>query len=81
MWQFVLQREISGSWCLFAPITVGKEILLLSFGDSDWDAVAARWTRPDLNDYENAERTLLIMSGKSVIASLTQHSEGEFDVK
>jgi len=42
-------------------------MMLLSFGEADWDAVGRRWTRPDPHDYENAERTLVIMKGKSAL--------------
>lgn len=67
MWRCILQREASGSWCLFAPVVVGDGMLLLSFGEAEWDAAGGRWTRPDLHDYENAERTLVIMKGKSAL--------------
>jgi len=39
--------------------------LTLAFGDAEWDADRARWTRPDRDDYESAERTFVIMRGRS----------------
>ena len=64
MWRYVLQRELDGSWRLFAPMTP-EAWLTLAFGDAEWDADRARWTRPDRDDYESAERTFVIMRGRS----------------
>lgn len=63
MRQFLLERERSGSWRLYAPPAAGRGISLLGFGDAAWDATAARWSRPDANDYENAERVRGIIRG------------------
>jgi hypothetical protein len=69
MRQFILLRQWDGGWSLFAPTMIASGLFLLASGPADWDPAEDRWTRPDPDDYDSAERTfegLHSWQGKSV---------------
>lgn len=71
MRKFILARRANGARKLLVPTTPTPDaaLALRALGEARWDNFEGRWTRPDPEDFETAERTFSILHGGGQLVS------------